>query len=332
MTYQSLHVFKMKTHADPKTVQEEYENRLWSETTFLTSFKPYLMKKNTPSSKNYPLFFKVTKKMMLSGERLRQNSKRIFELTTDLPEMAQLEFFHDQIVEEIKSTNDIEGVRSTREDIGHALHSDWKSDVRLASTVQLYMDILNQDYPVVESLEDIRFLYDHLLKGEVQREDDVDGKLFRSGAVHIVSHHSNKVVHYAPAGEERIQKRLNNWLRFMKDEKIPSLFRVIIGHFMFENIHPFYDGNGRLGRYLLSVALAKELDVVTAVSLSQAILKNRSTYYNAFAVTGDVENRGEATFFVLKLLHIIEDWQDELIEALKQKHEELRYFTDWQVG
>lgn len=332
MTYQSLHVFQMRKHESPQAVDEEYHRRVGSPLTFTTSFKPYLMQREMPAGKSYPLFVVPTKKLLLLCDRLRGNSKKIVNLVDALPKRTRERFFHDQLVSEIKRTNDIEGVRSTREEIGVALKSGWKSNVRLASTVQLYLDILNQELPAVESLEDIGFLYKHLLKGEINAGDAVDGELFRAHGVHILSYQSNKVVHYAPQGEANIQQRLTDWLAFQDDNNYPSLIRAIVGHFMFENTHPFYDGNGRLGRYLLSVALAKELDAVTAVSLSQAIFEHRSSYYGAFTMTEDVKNRAEATFFIIKILGIIDDCQRQLIQRLQQEQDELDYFADWQVG
>lgn len=61
--------------------------------------------------------------------------------------------------------------------------------------------------------------------------------------------------------------------------KLPGPVRAGIAHFWFEAIHPFEDGNGRIGRALAEHALAQELGQPAIISLSSAIKKERKAYY-----------------------------------------------------
>ena len=84
--------------------------------------------------------------------------------------------------------------------------------------------------------------------------------------------------------------------------------KASISHFFFEYIHPFYDGNGRFGRYLLSLYLARKLDNLTAFSVSYSISRNLDDYYKSFVEVEDVTNYGEITFFVENILKTIKKW------------------------
>ena len=102
----------------------------------------------------------------------------------------------------------------------------------------------------------------------------------------------------------------------MNRKDIPFLVKASISHFFFEYIHPFYDGNGRFGRYLLSLYLARKLDILTAFSVSYWISKNLDDYYKSFVEVEDVNNYGEITFFVENILKTIKSGQEMIIELL----------------
>ena len=94
-------------------------------------------------------------------------------------------------------------------------------------------------------------------------------------------------------------------ISFRNTLSVDPVFKAIITHFMFENTHPFNDGNGRFGRYLLASDLAQSLDELTGLSISTEISKNVRKYYKAFRETSRPSNRAEATLFVQDMLAII---------------------------
>ena len=95
-------------------------------------------------------------------------------------------------------------------------------------------------------------------------------------------------------------------------------------HYFFGYIHPFYDGNGRLSRYISSYYLSKVLDPIAALRLSIACKSRQKDYYEAFKITNDVRNKGDITYFVLQFLDILktglEDYLDDLTDKVNQYH------------
>jgi Fic family protein len=87
--------------------------------------------------------------------------------------------------------------------------------------------------------------------------------------------------------------------------------------------HPFYDGNGRTGRYLLALYLSEPLSLITSLSLSRAIAERKDAYYRSFRTVEDPLNHGELTFFVLEMLGSIERAQEEILADLERKESQL---------
>ena len=62
---------------------------------------------------------------------------------------------------------------------------------------------------------------------------------------------------------------------FLKYDEAPEVFKIMASHFIFEYLHPFYDGNGRVGRYILAKLLSNNLDPFTALTFSYTVNNNK---------------------------------------------------------
>ena len=109
-------------------------------------------------------------------------------------------------------------------------------------------------------------------------------------------------VHYIAPPSEEVHDQMDQFLSWFeltrpnnkdrKAESLDGLFRAAIAHLWFESIHPFEDGNGRLGRVILDMALAQDYPhSMRTYSISNQIMRNRASYYDALeqAQSGDLE-------------------------------------------
>ena len=146
----------------------------------------------------------------------------------------------------------------------------------------------------------------------------MDGDLFRRDSVDITSA-SGKILHRGVYPEGRIIELLNTTLKILHNPDIPLLARVAIFHYLFEYIHPFYDGNGRTARFIVSYFLAGRFHRLVALRLSVIVKKNRKKYYELFRDTDSERNCGDLTPFVLGFTEIVSATFDDITLSLNSK-------------
>lgn len=272
----------------------------------------------------HPLFLMMTVELAALLERIWHTELRISEKWAALPGIGRQHYLLGILISEIRATNAIEGIFPTRKEIASALERpSTTAHKRFREMAGLYQSLLVPDSERMEfpkTVQQLRKLYDELLAHEIAAEDAPDGKHFRRQEVTIFD--GTKTLHRAPGAEEDIEHRMGTFLRTQASTE-NSLVQAIVGHFMFEYTHPFYDGNGRLGRFLLAFRLLDVLSAPTAMSLSHQFSVQRTKYYSAFQQAEQSLNRGEVTFFVKAIADLIGDAQLELEESLDEKRVQL---------
>jgi Fic family protein len=276
------------------------------------------------------LFIATPTAMSALIERILLAERKISRLWGAIPGVLQWNYIYHFISEELLATNEMEGVRSTRKETEAAVAAAAKaakehhgeSDARFREFARLYLNLTDNGAELPKTLVDIRSIYDNVALDEVADEDRPDGQLFRKGEVEIQGPHGTPI-HSGVSGENAISILLTEMIALTQSDTLPSLQSAIASHFLFEYIHPFYDGNGRTGRYLLALYLNHNLTLPTVLSLSRVIAENKNTYYKAFIEAEDKLNCGELTFFVSTILHFISQAQSELIDQLGVKVDQL---------
>lgn len=256
-------------------------------------------------------FFYYTENMVLCLEEITKSYAALVITEKEIPGVAIGQFTRNCLIEEIQSSNDIEGVRSTRREISLAIdeQNDPKNmkKIRMWSIVNKYDKLLNLNNIEFNTSDDLRKFYDEFILDEIRNNDpkDIpDGKIFRAGSVDVDSP-TGKAIHRGVYPEEKIIRYMNTALAFLHDESIPALIRISAFHYLFGYIHPFYDGNGRTSRFITSYYLSKIFDPLVAIRLSLTIKKSLRVYYKLFEETNAHGNCGDLTPFISGFLWLI---------------------------
>ena len=313
----------IKLYYKKKNIDEEYIKRIENPATLITELKINPMKKgNKILDKEYSLFYVNLLELSLLQEKILQNSNKISYISNKLPQIVIKEIIMKILSNELYKTNKIEGIETVKSEIHSSLKDDRTSNKKsnkLDGIIKKYKDIMEnnfEDTEHIDSLSSFRKIYDEMFEDfEKSGNYKLDGKYFRKDTVKVINGLGN-IIHIGVNGEEAIEKNIEGLIRFMNRKDIPFLIKASISHFFFEYIHPFYDGNGRFGRYLLSLYLARKLDTLTAFSVSYSISRNLDDYYKLFIEVEDVNNYGEITFFVENILKTIKNGQEMIIELL----------------
>ena len=313
----------IKLYYKKQNIEEEYIKRIKNPATFITDLKINPIKRgNKILDKEYSLFYLNLIEHTLLQEKIIKNSNKINLISNELPQIAVKDIIIKILSNELDKTNKIEGIETIKSEIYSSLKDDKKSSKKnnkLEGIIKKYKDIMEKNFKDtqhIDSLSSFRKIYDEMFEDfEKSGNYKLDGKYFRKDTVKVINGLGN-TIHIGVNGEEAIEKNMENLIQFMNRKDIPFLVKASISHFFFEYIHPFYDGNGRFGRYLLSLYLARKLDILTAFSVSYWISKNLDDYYKSFVEVEDVNNYGEITFFVDNILKTIKSGQEMIIELL----------------
>ncbi|MFU0572335.1 Fic family protein [Gardnerella greenwoodii] len=257
---------------------------------------------------------------------IAHNERAVEKAWNELPRFAQREYLMQLIAKEVQNTNIIEGVHSTRKELSKALDaaSEQNKHTRFSEFTKLFLELADSneyDTSIPQTLQDIRKIYDSIMQGELEASNIPDGEIFRSGKVSIRDG-ANNVVHDGDATEAEIQDHLTQMLSLMNSNEVPTIIKSCMCHYAFESVHPFYDGNGRTGRFLLALQLHGQLSMPTILSLSSIIYAEKSGYYAAFSKAQELFNCNDLTMFCCTMLQYIKKAQNEVFNniSVQLKH------------
>lgn len=279
-----------------------------------------------------PAFFVVTPDIYRLIVSIMRSDKAVEALDKSLPGVAIEQFTRRCLIDEIMQTNDIEGVHSTRKELGNILSNIGKADKknRFVGLVNKYFWLNKNEEMSFKTCQDIRNVYEELFGEEVREADPdsvPDGLFFRKNSVSVYSD-VDKEIHRGLFPETKIIESMEGALKFLNDSAVEPLFRIAVFHYLFGYIHPFYDGNGRCSRFISSYLLAEELNPLIAYRLSYTLKNNIKDYYDAFKLCNHYNNMGDVTPFIEMFLSVVEKAEKQLVEALTKRKEKLDFYTE----
>ena len=260
---------------------------------------------------------------------IAHNERAVEKAWNELPRFAQREYLMQLIAKEVQNTNIIEGVHSTRKELSKALDaaSGQNKHTRFSEFTKLFLELADSneyDTSIPKALQDIRKIYDSIMQGELEASNIPDGEIFRKGKVSIRDGADN-VIHNGDATETEIQEHLTELLHLMNSNEVPTLIKACMCHYAFESVHPFYDGNGRTGRFLLALQLHGHLSMPTILSLSSIIYAEKSGYYAAFSKAQELFNCNDLTMFCCTMLQYIKKAQNEVLNNIRVQLKQIGY-------
>lgn len=300
MSYKEL---KSLWYQDKEKYAEEYNSRF----NGLSTIKFRLDVHNSTA------FVVITPEIALLMEKISALNTKISLLAERLPPIAMERFINNFLVDEIKKTNEIEGVHSTRKEIEIIIKAkDGDNEVNknrlfgLASKYKALISRTGNAIPLKDS-KDLRRLYDTLILPEIKQDDIPDGEIFRKESVSVYNS-AQKAIHQGITPESKIIQAVEQLLEIVDDDSLGGLIKAAVVQYFIGYIHPFYDGNGRLGRFLSSYLMSEILHPLVSIRLSYTIKNNlngQNGYYDTFEACNNPKNKGDITPFVIYILNMI---------------------------
>lgn len=251
----------------------------------------------------YEITAEILKFISTISEKIGEiNAKYLVKANPELRKQNQIKTIHSSL--------NIEGNTLTEEQITAILENKrvigpQKDILEVINALEIYQN-LHKLKPHNEN----DFLNAH--KVLLQKLIDNPGK-YRKQGVGIVK--GSKVEHIAPPFEN-VPYLMKDLFVYLKDKSELTLIKSCVFHYEMEFIHPFLDGNGRMGRLWQTLILMQDYPIFEFLPFETLISKNQVEYYKALSQS---DKQGKSTKFIEYMLNIIDSSLSELLESTTKK-------------
>ncbi len=257
-------------------------------------------------------------------------------LLKTLSEETQLETVINLMVAEAVKTSEIEGEFISRKDVLSSIKKNLGliktpvavKDKRAAGASKLMIDVRNT---FKETLTDKKIFEWHRMLLGNNNEIVIGGWRKHKEPMQVVSGAIGKQkVHFEAPPSGKVPGEMKQFIRWFNDtapggkkeiKKAP--LRSAIAHLYFESIHPFEDGNGRIGRAIAEKALSQSIGRPVMLSLSKTIEANRKDYYAALQ---KAQQSNEITDWVNYFIKVVVDAQAQAEEEIEFTLKKVKFF------
>lgn len=241
--------------------------------------------------KDWPNFrFSLGKNTERDLHELSARMGRVSGLLTGLPQPLRLETLVETLVTEAVKTSEIEGEYLNRQDVMSSVRNNLGlarervRDQRAAGIGELMVEVRN-GFSEPLTAETLFAWHRMVMKGSADVQ--VGHWRTRQDPMQVVSGPLGRQrVHFEAPPSDRVPSEMENFVRWFnrtapggEEEMTHPAVRAALVHLYFESVHPFEDGNGRVGRALAEKALAQSLGRRVVLSLSRTLEMNKKTYY-----------------------------------------------------
>lgn len=263
----------------------------------------------------FPDFSFQTEKLVPVIEQFTINLGELNGFLQTFQGETKQDIFTEVMLAEALKTSEIEGEYFSREDVMSSLKANLgiksyhgKTRNRKANSIALLMIEVQKNYNQELTLPLLLKWHKLLMEGEA----GISAGQLRKGTepMQVISGKFGDIkIHFEAPPSSQLDKLVGDFVWWYQGFEAKNLGKVgeamvfsALSHLYFETLHPFEDGNGRIGRALAEKALAERLGNPVFISISKAIEKNRAEYYQQLKNAQRGQNITDWVFYFCNIL------------------------------
>lgn len=288
--------------------------------------------------KEWPNFSYSVEKLQEIAVLFAQELGLVNGLVMGLNEELKQETVLEILISEAIKTSEIEGEYMSREDVMSSIKNNLgiKPTVlvkdKRASGIGKLILVINRDIDQSLDLEKICFWHKILM----EYDPKINVGEWRKGIepMQVVSGaYGKEIVHYEAPPSANVPAEMESFIDWYTHSELPvkdhiskALLKSAVAHLYFESIHPFEDGNGRIGRALAEFTLSQGLQSSALLSMSKTIEQDKNKYYDQLKFA---QRSLDITDWVNYFAQLILDAQKEAKELIEFTLKKARFFDQY---